>query len=188
MSIGSIPSPSSTAMCSRSPRRARSAACRRGCSVLTRPPRISSWPVNSETSVTSRPASRSAVAVPPVERTSTPSAARPLAKSATPVLSETEISARCTFTCPLPRLSFLVWVAWSVIDRDRPRVAGVDPNSALRDHADRLGIELVLDRVHRRLQLLAGAGGHRDLALGDHRPGVDPLVDEVDADAGGLDP
>src|SRR3954451_14558500 len=183
-----MPSRSRVAMCSGSPRRASSAACSRGCSVFTRPPRISSWPVNSETSVTSRPASRSAVAVPPVERTSTPSAASPFAKSATPVLSETEISARRTFTCPLPRLSCWVSGAGSVIDRDRPRVAGVDPNPALRDHADRLGIQLVLDRVDRRLQLLAAdPGGHQDLALGDHRTGVDPLVDEVDGDAGGLD-
>src|SRR5215212_6622647 len=131
---------------------------------------------------------RSAVAVPPVERTSTPSAARPLAKSATPVLSETEISARRTRTCPFPRLSCWVSVAGSVIDRDRPRVAGVDPNPALRDHADRLRVELVLDRVDRRLQLLAaGARGHRHLALDDHRAGIDALVDEVDGDARGLD-
>ena len=54
--------------------------------------------MNSATSVTSIPASRSAAAVPPVERISTPSSASPLAKSATPVLSETEISARRTRT------------------------------------------------------------------------------------------
>ena len=33
---------------------------------------------------------------------------------------------------------------------------GVDPNPALRDHADRLRVELVLDRVDGRLQLLRG--------------------------------
>jgi hypothetical protein len=47
----------------------------------------------------------------------------------------------------------------------------------------------VLDRVERLLQPRPVAiGGHRDLALHDRRPGVDPLVDEVDGDAGRLDP
>jgi hypothetical protein len=79
-------------------------------------------------------------------------------------------------------------VAGSVIDRDLPRVAGVDPNSALRDHADRLRVELVLDRVNRRLQLLApDAGWHWHLALEDDGTRVDSLVDEVDGDAGRLD-
>ena len=85
-------------MCSSESRLARSAAWRRGWSVFTRPPRISSWPVKTETSVTSRPASRIALAVPPVESSSTPSSVRPRAKSTTPVLSETEMSARRTRT------------------------------------------------------------------------------------------
>src|SRR3954452_24425590 len=171
-------------MCCGSPRRASSAACSRGCSVFTRPPRISSWPVNSETSVTSSPASRSGVAVPPVERISTPSAASPLAKSATPVLSETDISARRTRTWPSARLSVWVSVAGSVIDRDLARVAGVDPNPALRDHADRLRVELVLDGVDGGLQHSAfAADRHRPPPLQDHRAGIDPLVDEVDGDA-----
>src|SRR6476646_6865326 len=176
-------------MCAGSPRRANNAAYSRGCSVFTRPPRISSWPVNSETSVTSTPASRSAVAVPPVERISTPSAASPLAKAATPVLSETEISARRTRTWPSSRLSGWVSVAGSGIDRDLARVAGVDPNPALRDHADRLRVELVLDVVDRGLQQPPFASDrHRHPPLQDHRAGVDPLVDEVDGDAGLLHP
>src|SRR6476646_11247879 len=176
-------------MCSGSLRRASSAACSRGCSVLTRPPMISSEPGNSETSVPSSPASRSAVAVPPVERISTPSAVSPLAKSTTPVLSETEISARRTRNCPSPRLSCWVSVAGSVIDRDLARVAGVDPNPALRDHADRLRIQLVLDGVDGGLQHPAfAADRHRHPPLQDHRPGVDPLIDEMDGDPGLLHP
>src|SRR4051794_33766190 len=176
-------------MCSASPRLASSAACRRGCSVFTRPPRISSWPVNSETSVTSRPASRRALAVPPVERISTPSAARLLAKSATPVLSETEIRARRTRTAPSSTASAREAAdALSVIDHDDAGIAGIDPNPAPRDHADRLRVELVLGRVDRPLERGAVAiGRHRHLALDDHRAGVDALVDEVDADPRYLD-
>src|SRR3954466_6159078 len=176
-------------MCSGSSRRASSAACSRGCRVLTRPPRISSWPVNSETSATSRPASRSAAAVPPVERISTPRPARPRAKSATPVLSETETSARRTLTAPSSTVSDRVSAAASVIDYDPAGVVGVDPNPARRDHADRLRVELVLGGVDRQLECAAIAiRRHRHLALDDHRPGVDALVDEVDAAAGDVAP
>src|SRR5436305_3302027 len=172
-------------MCSGSSRRASSAACRRGCRVLTRPPRISSWPVNSETSVTSSPASRSADAVPPVERISTPRPARPRAKSAIPVLSETETSARRTLIAPSSTVSDRVSAAASVIDHDPARVVGVDPNPARRDHADRLRVELVLGGVNCQLECRAVAiGGNLDLALQDYWSGIDPLVDEVDADAG----
>src|SRR5882672_2054718 len=167
-----------------SSRRAKSAAWSRGWSVLTRPPRISSWPVNSETSVTSSPASRSAAAVPPVERISTPRPARPRAKSATPVLSETETSARRTLIAPSLTVSDRVSAVASLIDYDPAWIVGIDPNPARRDHADRLRVELVLDGVDRQLERRPVAiGGNLDLALQDHRPGVDPLVDEVDADA-----
>src|SRR3954471_9432215 len=176
-------------MCSGSSRRASSAACSRGCRVLTRPPRISSWPVNSETSATSRPASRSAAAVPPAERISTPRPARPRAKSATPVLSETETSARRTLTAPSSTVSDRVSAAASLIDYDLVRIIGIDPNLARRDHADRLRVELVLGRMDLQLERLAVAiGRDLDLALDDHRPGIDPLVDEVDADAGDVGP
>jgi hypothetical protein len=67
--------------------------CTFGCRVLTRPSIISGKPVTSATSVTVSPASRSVEAVPPVERSSTPLSARALAKSTSPVLSDTEMSA-----------------------------------------------------------------------------------------------
>src|SRR4051812_14624433 len=163
-------------MCAPSPRRASSAACSRGCRVFTRPPRISSWPVNSATSVTSSPASRSAAAVPPVERISTPSPASPLAKSPTPVLSETEISARRTVTAPSLTVSAWVSAPASLIDHAHARAVRFDPTLARRDHADRLRVELVLGGVDRRLeQCLIATGGDRDLALQQHRPGVDTL-------------
>ena len=59
---------------------------------------ISGKPVRSETSRTGTPASDSSPAVPPVETSSIPSSARPRANSTIPVLSETESSARPTFT------------------------------------------------------------------------------------------
>src|SRR5215831_6089823 len=69
----------------------------RGCRVLTRPSRISGAPVKSPTSRTGTPAAASVRAVPPVDRISRPAALRPRASSTTPVLSETEISARAIF-------------------------------------------------------------------------------------------
>src|SRR6476619_8541983 len=68
-----------------------------GCSVFTRPSIISGTCVISATSITLRPASRKALAVPPVEISSTPWAERPRAKSTSPVLSLTERSARAIF-------------------------------------------------------------------------------------------
>src|SRR5947209_5899744 len=70
--------------------------CTLGCSVLTRPSIISGKPVSSETSFTLRPAAAIALAVPPVETSSTPCAASALANSIRPVLSETERRARVT--------------------------------------------------------------------------------------------
>ncbi len=74
--------------------RPRMPPCTRGCSVFTRPSRISGAPVNSLTSRTGTPPSSSAFAVPPVERISTPSFKRPRAKSSRPAMFETEIRAR----------------------------------------------------------------------------------------------
>ena len=54
-----------------------------GCNVLTRPSMISGKPVLSATSMTSMPASRNALQVPPVERISTPISLRPVAKGIT---------------------------------------------------------------------------------------------------------
>jgi hypothetical protein len=61
---------------------------------------ISGKPVNSSIERTSSPAAVSSRAVPPVETSSTPSAARPCAKSTIPRLSETDSSALRTRTSP----------------------------------------------------------------------------------------
>src|SRR5882757_8792927 len=65
----------------------------RGCSVLTRPSRISGKPVTCATSVTATPCSASSRAVPPVERILYFCRCRNSASSSTPVLSDTLISA-----------------------------------------------------------------------------------------------
>src|SRR5262245_16952156 len=84
------------ARCSLLPRIASRPPCTFGWSVLTRPSIISGKPVSSETSFTFSPAVAIALAVPPVEINSTPRAASALAKSISPVLSETDNSARAT--------------------------------------------------------------------------------------------
>src|SRR5580704_16581977 len=68
--------------------------CTAGCSVLTRPSIISGKPVKSPTSSTFSPASLSVLRVPPVETSSMPKPDNARANSTTPVLSETEMSAR----------------------------------------------------------------------------------------------
>src|SRR5215468_4389639 len=85
------------ARCAGSSRRASRPPWIFGCSVFTRPSRISGEPVKSLTDTTGMPAALSAAAVPPVERISTPSACKPLANSTNPVLSLTLISARSIF-------------------------------------------------------------------------------------------
>src|SRR6185295_1407602 len=65
-----------------------------GVSVFTRPPRISGAPDHCAIGVTAMPASVRCLAVPPVERISTPFAASARARSMMPVLSETERMAR----------------------------------------------------------------------------------------------
>src|ERR1700757_1846318 len=79
--------------------------CTFGCSVLTRPSIISGKPVRSETSFTLNPAAAIALAVPPVETSSTPRAASAWANSIRPVLSETESRTRVTRR------------GWSVMDK-----------------------------------------------------------------------
>src|SRR5262249_12826866 len=81
-------------ICSGLSRFAKSPPCTAGCSVLTRPPIISGKPVSSLTSSTFNPASLRILRVPPVEISSMPNSTSARAKSATPDLSETEISAR----------------------------------------------------------------------------------------------
>src|SRR5689334_22877 len=74
-----------------------------GTRVLTRPSKISGKPECSDTSLTTTPASRSALADPPVERISTPWAASACANGTKPDLSETEISARRMGTMSIMR-------------------------------------------------------------------------------------
>ena len=69
-----------------------------GCSVLTRPSMISGKPVTPETSLTAMPAAAIALAVPPVEISSMPALDSAAANSTSPVLSDTDSSARRTRT------------------------------------------------------------------------------------------
>src|SRR6185312_1258630 len=101
----SIPWAFIASACSFLARSASSPPCTLGCSVLTRPSIISGKPVSSEMSETARPASRNALAVPPVEISATSWRARPLAKSTSPVLSETESNARRMGRSVMRRLS-----------------------------------------------------------------------------------
>src|SRR5512139_192398 len=93
-SMGAMPSRAMTA--SSVPRRPSRPPWIFGCSVFTRPSMISGKPVTDDTSRTGMPAAASAFAVPPVEISSTPRAANARARSVSPVLSETESSARRT--------------------------------------------------------------------------------------------
>ncbi len=102
MSIRGIPCSSRDFMCSALARTARTPPATRGWMVFKRPSIISGKPVTSETSRTESPASMSVRWVPPVEMSSTPSSARPRAKSAMPVLSVTLRSARWMFAMNLP--------------------------------------------------------------------------------------
>ena len=94
-STSMVPMPWSASACmwAGTSRRASRPPCTLGCSVFTRPSSISGNCVTSATSVTGSPASCSSFAVPPVDSRLKPSATSAAAKSATPVLSETEISA-----------------------------------------------------------------------------------------------
>ncbi len=67
-------------------RRARMPACTFGCSVFTRPSIISGKPVTSEIPATGSPAARRARAVPPVDTSSHPAAARAVANGTRPGL------------------------------------------------------------------------------------------------------
>ncbi len=100
-SIGGKPAFFIAALCAGSSRRASRPAWTFGCSVFTRPSSISGKPVYADTSVTFRPSFCSSFAVPPVDSSSTPSAARARASSTIPDLSETLRSARVTFVTTL---------------------------------------------------------------------------------------
>src|SRR6185369_13080199 len=97
---------------------------------------------------TSSPPSSSARAVPPVETSSTPSSASPRAKSTIPSLSETEIRARRTLTCPGAVGSVAVRSAIEG-NIDPARVIRIDVDGTCGDRPHRLDQELVLDRAQR---------------------------------------
>ena len=67
-----------------------------GVSVFTRPVRMLGACVYSDTSSTLSPASRSALAVPPVDTSSTPWCTRNVPSATSPVLSDTDSTARDT--------------------------------------------------------------------------------------------
>src|SRR5215469_8701616 len=94
MSMGVMPWASMARMCSGLERMASRPPAILGCMVLTRPSSISGKPVTSLTSLTGMPALRIRRAVPPVEMSSAPVAARADAKSTIPVLSVTLRSTR----------------------------------------------------------------------------------------------
>src|SRR5437764_9972782 len=160
---------------------------------------ISGNPVSSEIERTGRPASASAVAVPPVEMISTPRSRRPRANSTIPVLSETDRSARAMRTSG-PRATRTSSPASSVsvnrsmpdsiarptlpLDHDAPRVVRVDSHRARRNQPHGLGQELVLDGLEPPPHFLDVAGVREfHGALEDDRAGIDSLIDEVNRDA-----
>src|SRR5690349_9720803 len=121
---------------------------------------ISGKPVKSSIARTSRPASLSADAVPPVEISSTPSSASPRAKSTIPVLSETDSTARAIRTSPGCVTAPL---ASGPDDTSRPhhdaaRMIGVERHGAAADQRDGLAQQVVLDRAQ-RVAHLRGLGG-----------------------------
>ena len=93
-SKGAIPAATSASRCAARRRSARTPAWIDGWSVFTRPSSTSAKPVTALTSVTGRPASRSARAVPPVETSSKPRATSARPNAASPVLSLADRSAR----------------------------------------------------------------------------------------------
>src|SRR5438067_200964 len=116
-----------------------------GCSVTTRWPSMAGKPVISSVSETARPASRSALAVPPLERRSQPRSARPRPRSTTPALSYTESSAlgtsdqlldRLRVEPPLDVLDPLVQRVGGVIGKDGDRLLGQDRAGVDIGHRD----------------------------------------------------
>src|SRR5690606_25830963 len=145
-----------------------------GWSVFTRPPSISAAPVTSSTGTTVIPASASVRAVPPDDTISTPAARSREANSTKFDLSWTEISARSTgkglIRPPYHLVSF--------------HLDG--PGSQRLDHRRE---DLVLSLLYAGVErLLVVVGPHHDRHLGDDRPVVYLLVDEVHRHPGDPDP
>src|SRR3954467_15864452 len=106
---------------------------------------ISGKPVNSSIPQTSSPASRRTAAVPPVETSSTSRPASPRANSTTPVLLETDTSARLTRTSPGWTIASIGGGRYLDSGEHSAGVIGVEPDGAAGDPADGLGEEVVLD-------------------------------------------
>ncbi len=132
--------------------------------------------MTAATSVTGSPASRRARAVPPVLTSSKPRATRPRPRSARPVLSETDRSAR--------RGTGASAVRAAAVEPRAPR-AGGHGDGAGDERGDGRGQEPVLDGVeaHQQRRLVV-VGQDRDGLLGDDRAAVERRVDEVDGHAG----
>ena len=124
--------------------------------------------------------------MPPVETSSTPRSTSPRAKSAIPVLSETDSTARAIRTSP-------GWVTPSLHRRGRYVTAppatrrGCPGSSVTAPRAisdDRLAQQVVLERAQRVAHGSAASvgAGQLDRPLGDDPARVDALVDEVDGD------
>src|SRR5450755_501905 len=182
---------SAALMCEASSRTASSPAYSFGCSVLTRPPMISGNPVKSEIARSGTPASLSALAVPPVETISIPSSTSPRANSTTPVLSDTDSSARETRTSPgavvgSPDIAAVSSIAMPTLPGDdhATRVLSVESHVTPRDQAHRLGQQLVLDRMQPSGHVLRPGGiGNLDRTLEDDRAGVDAAIHIMDGHA-----
>ncbi len=152
----------------------------RGWSVLTRPSSISGKPVTAATSVTGRPASRSARAVPPVDTSSKPARARPAANAASPVLSETDSSARRgagTWSSARSRST-------RTCRPSGPTASAPASMSATARGSRRCSTARI--RAWSRLRVVAGQD--RDRLLGHDRAAVERGIDEVDGAAGHGDP
>src|SRR4051794_12321588 len=145
---------------------------------------ISGKPVKSSIARTSKPPSRSAAAVPPVEMSSTPRLARPRAKSTTPVLLETDRSARFTRTSPGCTMASIGRGRYLDTDEHPAGVGRVMTDGSASDDADGVCDEVVLEGAEGISHFLwVGGGGEVDGALEDDRPGVHALVHEVDGHA-----
>src|SRR3954468_8140858 len=142
---------------------------------------ISGKPGKSSMPRTSGPALSGSRAVPPVETISTPSSARPRAKSARPRLSDTVSRARRTRTSPAVAGSAPVGsVAPGILDPHQARVVGVGAHAPGGDELDRGREQAMLDLMHARLDRRHVARiGEFESLLQDDRPAVDALVDEV---------
>ena len=97
-------------------------------------------------------------AVPPVEMSSTPRLASPRAKSTTPVLLETDSSARLMRTSPGCTMASIGRGRYLDRDEDSAGVVGIGADGAASDEPDRLGEQIVLEWTERLADLL-GVGG-----------------------------